>query len=39
MNVEKFEELLKLVKPKLTKKWTYMCEPISAEQKLILTLT
>ena len=39
MSVEKFEELLKLVKPKITKKWTYMQEPISAEQKLILTLT
>ena len=39
INVEKFKELLKLVKPKLTKKWMYMREPISAEQKLILTLT
>ena len=28
MSVEKFEELLKLVKPKITKKWTYMREPI-----------
>ena len=39
MNVEKFEELLKLVSPNITKKWTYFREPISAEQKLILTLT
>ena len=39
MNVEKFEELLKLVTPKLKKKWTYMREPISPEQQLIVTLT
>ena len=35
MSVEKFEEL---VKPKITKKWTHMRDPISAEPQLILTL-
>ena len=38
MDVEKFEELLKKVSPLITKKWTYMREPISAEQKLVITL-
>ena len=38
LNVEKFEELLQKVTPLIEKKWTYMREPISAEQRLILTL-
>ena len=38
LDVEKFEELLHKVSPLITKKWTYMREPISSEQRLILTL-
>ena len=38
MDVEKFEELLAKVSPRLTKRWTYMRKPISAEQKLVITL-
>ena len=38
MDVEKFKELLAKIKPLIMKKWTYMREPISAEQKLVITL-
>ena len=38
MDVENFEELLAKIKPLIMKKWTYMHEPISAEQKLVITL-
>ena len=38
MEIEKFDELLQKVSPLITKKWTYMCAPISAEQKLVITL-
>ena len=38
LDAEKFEELLHKIMPLITKKWTYMREPISAEQRLILTL-
>ena len=38
MEVEKFDELLQKVSPFITKKWTYMRAPISAEQKLVITL-
>ena len=38
LDVQKMEELLAKVSPLITKKWTYMREPISAEQRLILTL-
>ena len=38
MSVPKFDALLKKVAPKLQKKWTIMWEPLSAEQKLIITL-
>ena len=38
MSVPEFDALLKKVAPKLQKKWTIMCEPLSPEQKLIITL-
>ena len=38
MSVPKFDALLHKVAPKLEKKWTIMREPLSAEQKLVLTL-
>ena len=38
MDVEKFEDLLSKVAPRITKTWTYMRKPISAEQKLIIML-
>ena len=38
MSVPKFDALLKKVAPKLEKKWTIMGEPLSPEQKLIITL-
>ena len=38
MDVEKFEELLQKVSPLISKQSTYMREPISAEQKLVITL-
>ena len=38
MSVPKFDALLKKVAPKLQKKWTIMQEPLSPEQKLIITL-
>ena len=38
MNVEKFKDLLQKVSPHITKSWTYMRTPISAEQKLVITL-
>ena len=38
MDVEKFKELLAKIKPVIMKKWTYMRKPISAEQKLVITL-
>ena len=38
MDVEKFEQLLMKVYPKLTKKCTYMRKAISLEQKLVVTL-
>ena len=38
MSVPKFDALLKKVAPKLQKKWTIMWEPLSLEQKLIITL-
>ena len=38
MDVVKFEELLAKISPFITKKCTFMCEPISAEQKLVITL-
>ena len=37
MDVEKFQELLAKVSPFIMKKRTFMCEPISAEQKLEIT--
>ena len=38
MDVEKFQELLAKISPFITKKCTFMREPISAEQKLVITL-
>ena len=38
MDVEKFEELLAKVSPRISSQWTYMRKPISAEQKLVITL-
>ena len=38
MSVPKFDALLKKVAPKLQKKWTIIRQPLSAEQKLIITL-
>ena len=38
MGVDKFEELLSKISPLITKNWTYMRKPISAEQKLVITL-
>ena len=38
MSVPKFDALLKKVAPKLQKKWTIMQEPLSVEQRLIITL-
>ena len=38
MSVPKFDALLKKVAPKLQKKWTIMWEPLSVEQRLIITL-
>ena len=38
MSVPKFDTLLKKVAPKLEEKWTIMREPLSPEQKLIITL-
>ena len=38
MEIEKFNELLQKVSPLITKKWTYIRAPISAEQKLVITL-
>ena len=38
MDTHKFDELLKKVAPLISKKFTYMRSPISAEQKLVLTL-
>ena len=39
MSVAKFDALLKLLEPDLRGKWTNMREPLSAEFKLVLTLT
>ena len=38
MTLEKFEELLDLVTPKLRRKWTFMQSPLSVEHKLVITL-
>ena len=38
MSVPKFDALLKKIAPKLQRKWTIMCEPLSPEQKLVITL-
>ena len=38
MDIEKFEQLLIKVSPRLNKKWTYMRKPISSKQKLVITL-
>ena len=38
MSVPKFDALLQKVAPKLEKKWTIMCESLSPEHKLIITL-
>ena len=38
MNPRKFDHLLTLLTPHLEKKWTKMRNPISAEQKLVITL-
>ena len=38
MSVPKFDALLKKNVLKLQRKWTIMCEPLSPEQKLVITL-
>ena len=38
MNLKKFEDLLKLITPKIRKKWTNMRSPLSPEHKFVLTL-
>ena len=38
MSVPKFDAWLTKLVPKLEKKWTIMCEPLSPEQKLVITL-
>ena len=38
MTVAKFDTLLEKVEPVLQRQWTNMREPISPEQKLLLTL-
>ena len=38
MNPRKFDQLLRLVGPRLEKKWTKMRNPLSPKQKLVITL-
>ena len=38
MTEAKFDTLLEKVEPVLRRQWTNMREPISAEQKLVITL-
>ena len=38
MSLPKFDSLLKKIAPKLQRKWTIMREPLSPEQKLVITL-